>query len=114
MLAAMALNDLSREDRMRLMRFVCSFAWADLEIQSEERRYVSTLVAKLELDDGDKQRVNEWLTVPPKPEDVDPAQVPRAHRQLFLKTIRDVIKADKHIDPEESENLELFEALLGS
>ena len=106
------LNDLSRADRMRLMRFVCSFAWADLEVQSEERAYVSKLVGKLKLDEDEQEQVQEWLVVPPKPEEVDPAQVPKEHRKLFLKTIRDVIKADKRIDPDESENLELFEQLL--
>ncbi|MCC6527150.1 MAG: TerB family tellurite resistance protein, partial [Polyangiaceae bacterium] len=34
------LSKLSKTDRMRLMRFVCSFAWADLEVQNEERAYV--------------------------------------------------------------------------
>ena len=31
-------KSLTREDRLRLMKFVCSFAWADLEIQDEERQ----------------------------------------------------------------------------
>lgn len=108
----MQLDDLSRDDRMRLMRFVCSFAWADLEIQSEERKYVANLMTKLELNDDEQKQVKEWLAVPPKPEEVDPARVPAAHRKLFLQTIKDVIKADSHIDPEESENLQLLQALL--
>ena len=31
-----ALKKLSAKDRMRLLRFVCSFAWTDFEIRDEE------------------------------------------------------------------------------
>ena len=37
------LKNLSREDRLQVMRFVCSFAWADLEVQKEEREYIARL-----------------------------------------------------------------------
>jgi uncharacterized tellurite resistance protein B-like protein len=106
------LNKLSREDRMRLMRFVCSFAWADLEVQDEERDYVARLMRKLELDAEERQQVEGWLVLPPRPEEVDPTDVPAAHRRLFLDTIKQVIAADRRIDPEERENLELLEQLL--
>ena len=106
------LKDLSRDERLRLMKFVCSFAWADLEVQSEEREFVSKMVRRLELDDNDKKQVQGWLEVPPPPEEVDPSQVPAAHRQLFLETIRGLIAADNVFDPEERENLKLFEMLL--
>src|SRR5688500_6073014 len=44
------LERLSRDDRLRLMKFVCSFAWADLRVQEEERSFVKKLVRKLKLD----------------------------------------------------------------
>jgi uncharacterized tellurite resistance protein B-like protein len=106
------MKGLSKEDRMRLMRFVCSFAWADLEIQPEERAFVAKLVKQLKLDDDEKRQVEGWLQLPPRPEEVDPARVPRAHRALFLDAVRAVVAADGTIAPEEDENLELFEALL--
>jgi hypothetical protein len=106
------LSKLKREDRLRLMKFVCSFAWADLEIHSEERAFVQRMVRRLELDAKDKKQVESWLEVPPPPEDVDPSRVPVAHRQIFLETIRGVIAADKRVDPEERENLKLFEMLM--
>ncbi len=106
------MKKLGPADRMRLMRFVCSFAWADLEVQKEERSFVARLMRKLELDDDERKQVEEWLEVPPRPEDVDPGQVPAEHRKLFLRTIKQVIAADKVVDPDESENLELFEQLL--
>ncbi len=109
---ALMLNKLSRQDRMRLMKFVCSFAWADLQIQDEEREFVQKMVRRLELDADERAQVDGWLEVPPLPEEVDPSQVPLAHRTLFLETVRGVIAADSKVDPEERENLQLFEMLL--
>lgn len=106
------LDKLSRDDRLRLMKFVCSFAWADLEVQDEERSFVKKLVRSLKLDDEDKQKVEEWLQVPPPPEQVDPAEIPAQHRALFLQTVKNLIAADNVFDPEERENLQLFEQLL--
>ncbi|MCC6522282.1 MAG: TerB family tellurite resistance protein [Polyangiaceae bacterium] len=106
------LSKLSKTDRMRLMRFVCSFAWADLEVQNEERAYVHRMVRKLKLDDSERKQVEEWLTVPPLPEQVDPNSVPREHRLLFLEAVRGVVSADRVLDPEEQESLALFEQLL--
>jgi hypothetical protein len=97
---------------MRLMKFVCSFAWADLEVQDEERGFVGRLMKRLELDPDERAKVEAWLQVPPPPEEVDPTSVPRAHRQLFLDTVRELVASDRVLDPEERENLALFEQLL--
>jgi hypothetical protein len=106
------LNKLSREDQLRLMKFVCSFAWADLEVQDQEKTFVSKMVRRLELSEEDAKLVQEWLEVPPPPEEVDPSTVPVEHREFFLETIRALIAADDVFDPEEKENLKLFEQLL--
>lgn len=107
------MKELDREDRMRLMRFVCSFAWADLEVKDAERKMIRKLVKKLGLDAGEVAEVEGWLEVPPRAEELDPADVPRAHRRLFLETVRSVIVADGEVDQDEAENLVLFEMLLG-
>lgn len=106
------LDKLSQEERLRLVRFVCSFAWADLEVQAEERSFVKKLVRKLRLTQDEAKQVEAWLQVPPSPEEVDPTDVPKAHRALFLETIRGLVAADQRLDPEEEENLRLFEQLL--
>ena len=108
----MKLTKLDREDRLRLMKFVCSFAWADLEIADQERRLVTRMVEKLGLADDERKLVAQWLEVPPRAEEVDPAQVPLAHRQLFLQAARETIAVDGEISEDERENLALFEALL--
>ncbi len=106
------LEELDRDERLRLMRFVCSFAWADLEVQSEERSFVSGMIRRLDLDDMEKRQVEEWLETPPPPESVDPTQIPLEHRQLFVQCVEEVVGADADVSPEEGENLTLFKELL--
>jgi uncharacterized tellurite resistance protein B-like protein len=106
-----SVADLDREDRLRLMKFVCSFAWADLEVQDGEKRVVERLIKTLDLE-GDREQINRWLRHPPPPEEVDPTRVPRAHRELFLDAARAVFSADGVIDPKEQEHFELLEQLL--
>lgn len=108
----MKINQLSKEERLRLMKFVCSFAWADLHIAESERKMVQKLVRKLKLNKDEKQIVEGWLEIPPKAEELDPAQIPDSHRALFLTTAREMIEADGEIAPEEVENFELLEQLL--
>jgi tellurite resistance protein len=105
------LDTLTREDRLRLMKFVCAFAWADLEVQDDEREFVNKLIEKLELE-ADRAQIERWLKTPPPPEEIDPTRVPREHRQLFLDAARAVFNADGVIDPKERENFELLEQLL--
>ena len=109
-----SLQALSPTDRMRLMKFVCSFAWADLEIHPRERDFVERMIERLDLDESEHARVRDWLSVPPAPETIDPTQIPPEHRRVFVRSIKDVIVADGEIAPEESENLALLEDLLRS
>jgi uncharacterized tellurite resistance protein B-like protein len=106
------LSKLTSEDRLRLMKFICSFAWADLEVQDEERNFVAKMAAKLGLNKSELAQVTEWLEVPPPPEELDPAEIPREHRQLFLDAARAMVVVDGRVDPEEAENLALFEMLV--
>jgi hypothetical protein len=103
---------LSRGERLQLLRFVTSFAWADLSVTTGERAFVHGLVSRLHLAPEEAMQVEGWLKVPPPPDDVDPTQVPREHRQLFLDTVREMVKADGAISPEERENLSLLEQLM--
>ena len=105
------LKDLNREERLQLMRFICSFAWADLEVRAKERTFIKNMMKKLDLSPEESNEVERWLEVPPPAELVDPTRIPRAHRELFLKTARQITASDGEIDPEEQENLALLEAL---
>ena len=55
------LDQLDRRERLRLVQFVCSFAWADFEIQPEERVFISRLIRRLELGEEDDLQVQQWL-----------------------------------------------------
>ena len=108
----MDLSEMDSEDRLRLMRFVCSFAWADLEVADSERNFVTKMMQQLELDEGEKAQVEEWLTMPPHPEDVDPTDIPSEHRQIFLNYALQMVGADGIVDEREVETFSLFEKLL--
>ena len=68
-------QNMSPEDRLQLMKFVCSFAWADLRIGQEERDFVHRMVRRLHLSPEEAQLVEGWLQHPPPPDEVDPMLV---------------------------------------
>jgi uncharacterized tellurite resistance protein B-like protein len=106
------MQKLKKDERLLLLKFVCAFAWADLEVKSSEKALVRKLVTKLKLDDDEKAQVETWLKTPPRAEEVDPNRIPRAHKKLFLDTAKQMIAIDGEIDEAERENLELLEQLL--
>lgn len=108
----MELDDLDSEARLTLVRFLCSFAWADLEVQDAERSFVTRMLERLGLDEEERQQAEQWLVLPPPPEDVDPTDIPEPHRQIFLSTMLQLVGADGKVDPAEMETLTLFEKLL--
>jgi len=106
------LRKMSRDDRMRLMKFVCSFAWSDLEVHDKERALIRKLASTLDLVQDEVDDVERWLVVPPRPEEVDPATIPVRHREIFLDAARQVIVVDGRIDPEEKESFDLLQQLI--
>jgi uncharacterized tellurite resistance protein B-like protein len=107
-------HSLAREERLRLMKFLCSFAWADLEVQSEERDFVRRMVTRLGLRPEEAAQVDAWLQVPPRIDDVDPSEIPLEHRKLFLDTLRELVLADGSIDEQEQASLALLEDLFAA
>lgn len=103
---------LDREDRLQLMRFVCSFAWADLEVRPEERNFILEMIERLELDEEERAQVTQWLEVPPRPDDLDPEDIPKEHRELFLDAVKAMILSDGNIKDVEAENLIILDQLL--
>ena len=104
---------LTPDDRLALLRFVCSFAWADLEVTREERAFVGELVMRLGIPEEERSQVRAWLAHPPDPAEIDPLDVPAEHRRLFLQEARAVVEADGFVGPDELENFCLFRELLG-
>jgi uncharacterized tellurite resistance protein B-like protein len=106
------LEDLEPSERLQLMKFVCSFAWADLEVRAEERSFVARLVERLELDSLERRTVQDWLERPPAPDAVDPMTIPSEHRKSFLAAIEGVVASDGEISTEERETLAVLHDLL--
>ena len=108
------LEQLDRRERLRLVEFVCSFAWADLEIQPEERVFISRLIQRLELDEEENLQVQQWLDRPPGIDDLDPTSIPKEHRRIFVDAVEGLISADGEISDEERDSFEIFKQLLGA
>jgi len=106
------LKELGPEDRLRLLRFVCAFAWADLEVGEAERDFVQRLVKALALTSAEVQAVEKWLKSPPRPEEIDPQDIPEEQRELVLLAAAAVVSTDGKLSSREAENLKLLEQLL--
>jgi uncharacterized membrane protein YebE (DUF533 family) len=106
------LDQMDRSDRLRLLRFVTSFAWADGVVQNEEREFLRGLMQRLPLGKDEVALAESWLDTPPHPAEVDPQKIPPQHRNLFLSVVRGMVNADGHVDEEERERLELLEQML--
>lgn len=106
------MQELSRSERMLLLKFVCSFAWVDLEVRPEERDFVARLMGRLDLDPEERREVEGWLAEPPPIDSVDPALVPPEHRMRFVRAAESVIAVDGDIAPEEKEQLLAFAHLM--
>jgi hypothetical protein len=103
--------NLSTAQRMNLMKFVCSFAWTDLKVTQLERDLVMRIVGRLSLTEGEAKQIAAWLDVPPDGDEIDPTEVPLAHRQLFYTLAEMVVKSDGLVSAER-DALAVFRDLL--
>lgn len=106
------LNELTTDDKLRLLRFMCAFAWADLEIADKERAFVIDLIARMRLPPPDAALAESWLDHPPAEEEVDPYDIPDDHRRIFLEAALEMVGMDGVVDPLEAESFAIFEALV--
>jgi len=105
-------EQLSRDDRLLLLRFVCAFAWTDLQIHEGERKFVERLIERMQLSSDDRAEALAYLHIAPSPEATNPKLVPPAHRQIFIDSVRALIYADGEVDAEERDRFEKLRAAL--
>jgi uncharacterized tellurite resistance protein B-like protein len=105
-------EQLSRDERLLLLRFVCAFAWTDLEIHAGERKFVERLIERMQLSSDDRAEAMAYLHVAPSPEATNPKLVPPQHRQVFIDSVRALIYADGEVDAEERDRFEKLRAAL--
>ncbi len=99
-------------ERLQLMKFVCAFAWSDLEVSGEERLFVADCIRRLQFTEEERAQVWSWLEVPPPVEEIDPSTIPAQHRQLFIEAIGRLVASDDEVTAAERESLVLFSQLL--
>ena len=85
---------------------------SDLKVAQAERDLVMRICGRFALHDREVAQVKRWLEVPPPPEEVDPALVPRAHRQMFLRAAELAVQADGKVAPAEADALATFRQLI--
>jgi len=105
-------ENLSTTERLQLMKFVCAFAWADLDVSGEEKLFVADCIRRLHFTDVEKKQVWAWLEVPPEPDEIDPSDIPAAHRQAFIEALGRLVAADDEISSGEREALVLLSQLM--
>jgi uncharacterized tellurite resistance protein B-like protein len=104
------LAEMNRDERLLLLRFVCSFAWVDGDVAEAERAFVKRLMQRMDLAAEDQNEVHSWLLAPPDPP--DPAAIPAHHRRAFLEAMRAMMFVDGRIDPEEEAHFDRLRGLL--
>lgn len=108
------LEQLTDEEKLRLLRFLCSFAWADLNVGETERKLVVDLIRRFGLGDEDAQMAEGWLDHPPNEDDIDPMDIPREHRQLVLDAVLEMVGVDGRVDSMEAESFAVLSSLMNS
>lgn len=103
-------DKLTKDERLLLLRFVCAFAWTDLQVKDGERKFIGRLMDRLGLSADERAEAEGFLHVAPPPESTNPKLVPRQHRQLFIDAVRALIYADGDVDVEERERLDKLRA----
>ncbi len=107
-----SLTALTAPEKLRLLRFMCAFAWADLEISDRERKFVHEVMLRMGLSAEDRALAATWLDHPPGEDELDPSEIPAEHRRFFLEAALEMVASDGVIDPMEAENFAVFEALM--
>jgi uncharacterized tellurite resistance protein B-like protein len=104
------MKRLPAADRKKLLELVCSLAWSDLRVTPPERALLERILTAVAVSEEERVQARKWLEVPPG--NVDPTEVPREHRRLFLEAARAMIEADGRVVPAERDSLAVLAELL--
>jgi uncharacterized tellurite resistance protein B-like protein len=107
-----AMQNLDSEQRLRLLKLVCTMAWADDEVQYDEKGFIAKLMFQLKMPAAEIRQVKQWLASPPE-DDVKVEDIPPEHRAMFLQVCHGVLSADGVVTDQEKQALARIEALLG-
>lgn len=103
------LDRLPSDQRLLLLEYVCSFAWADRAVRPEERALVRRFARALAMTWEEAGQVERWLRAPPAPRPLGLDHLDPEARLVFLEAVEAVILADGAIaDGEQALFTELF------
>jgi len=105
------INHLPERERVRLLGFVCALAWADLEVNERELRFVEHACRSMRIGRKGMAKVHRWIDAPPHPEEVDPQAIPMKYRGLFVATAKRFVETVR-FDREAHEQMAIFEELM--
>ncbi len=103
----MDFTDLSSDERLILMRFLCAFAWADGEVQGQERAVIMSLLEHMQFSTDQRREVIGLLDQAPVDEEIDLTSVSEKHRIMFRDLAYAVVSADGRVHPGEKRLLAL-------
>ena len=104
----MGTEELTAAERLELMRFLCSFAWADGEVQAQERVLLEQILGGLGLEAEARAKATTWLFSPPDMAGFDFGAIAPGKRQLFLDKAFAVASAHGGIAADELRHLKMF------
>ncbi len=104
----MSADELTESDRTELMRFLCSFAWADGEVQPQEKTMLERVLGGLNMSPEARAKVEPWLTAPPDVEGRELKAIDDAKREAFIDFAYEVAAADGEIAADELKHMKMF------
>ena len=93
---------------MQLFKYMCAFAWADMEIQHQEREMIERLIISLELSNDQRQTVLQWLDQPNTIPEIDPYDVNPDFREQIYQAAQAVVLSDGELTFNERDMLALL------
>ena len=106
------MQNLDSEQRLRLLKLVCIMAWADDEVQYDEKGFIAKLMFQIKMPAAEIRQVKQWLAERPE-DDVKLEDIPTEHRATFLQICQGVLSADGVVTDEEKQALARIESFLG-
>ena len=104
----MSSDELTESERIELMRFLCSFAWADGEVQPQEKIVLEQVLGGLNMSPEARAEVEPWLTTPPDVEGRELETIDDAKRAAFIDFAYEVAAADGQIAADELKHMKMF------
>jgi uncharacterized membrane protein YebE (DUF533 family) len=110
----MNADELTEAEQIELMRFLCSFAWADGEVHDTERTVLEQVLGGLTLSPEARADAQAWLSEPPDMEGFDFGAISPEKRSAFIDQAFAVAAAHDGLGAQEIRHLKMFMTFIES